>query len=432
MIYSLIAFLIALIPFCVWSSLPDGIRTPKEIASILGLIGICWAGSLYEKHKLTIKPLFLFWLWCFAVTIINSYNIPILFANSGGGVIAFAADGKAGPLTTPIQLYAWKELFYITLSVFCIYTIASVKTSPHYGRFFGSHLLSGNSTPKEYIGIISRTIVWVSVITCIYALIQAIGLDNFFKVTNNTGMVAETNTKDFGLTWHVSHRIVSTIGNPTLLGAFLALCLPFTLYDKSKLAKLALVLIVCVLVFAQGTTGIVASIVGILFYLLFKNRKLFIALLAVLMITGFVVSKKIDIKDFINPTGRIEVHKVAWDMVKDRPLLGMGLGTFEWLVGNNPETFKKLDECKWKELHDEYGQIWFSTGLVGLGLFLWFISYCFVKFWRARNDESIVIASALIAFLVCCITLFPMRIAPHAFYGVILTGLLLNVTRRTE
>ena len=82
----------------------------------------------------------------------------------------------------------------------------------------------------------------------------------------------------------------------------------------------------------------------------------------------------------------------------------------------------------WKELHDEYGQLWWAVGLPGLILFMGFLVTTFVGFLRNITDESIMLASSVVVFLVMCIPFFPMRTPPLAFYGLITVSLLINVT----
>jgi O-antigen ligase len=104
----------------------------------------------------------------------------------------------------------------------------------------------------------------------------------------------------------------------------------------------------------------------------------------------------------------------------------LGLGTFEYLIGNNPNVVERLNNENWKELHDEYGQVWFTTGLIGLSLFMIFITSTIRKFLKNITEESIALFSSLAAFLVMSVGYFTLRVAPISFYGVILTGLFLQ------
>ncbi len=412
MVLFIIAFSLAVIPFFVLPGVGDGIRQPKEILSILAFISIIGTGLFTIKRPFKCKPLVLFWGWCFCTTFLCSQQFPIFLAN--GIAILF-----------PSVLFAWKEMFYVTIVCLTIYVISSSDLSfPSKHRIFNGLLHFDKVKPFH---IIAYTISWVVVITCIYSIIQALGLDNFFRATNNMGIVASVNT-DPRLAF--THRIVACVGIPTKLAVWIAMCIPFLFYVRRNLRWSGFILVGILLALTQSATAIIVSICTVMFYLMFKSFKKFLILFMIILFIGGFTFFKVNTGEYFKLTGRIGVHKEAWEIVKQRPLLGMGLGSFEMLIGLNPAVVSKLKNESWKELHDEYGQIWFTTGLIGLGLFLWFIISIFLKaisiIFRKKDTEVLILTSSLIAFLLVCFTLFPMRLAPHSFYGVIILSLLMN------
>jgi len=428
MFYPVIAFFLALIPFVVIPNFGDGIRTPKEIASIIGLVAIIAVCGLYPRKRVNLKWLYLFWGWCAISVIFNSYLMPFLLGYKNGLPIFLALTSDAGVSGIPVYFLAWKELFYISLAITAIYSLASVEMWQYRKwSIFNIDIHSLPSTIKSQTFNISKMITVIVIIMCGYSIIQWAGLDNFFRTTNNQGLVAEHNIGGY---WHATHRIVGTLGNPTIFAAWLVTLFPFCLYLKNKLGYVGMTMICVTLILTRSTISWLALLGILMFWLFIKQRRAFVLAMCALCLSVMLVYQHRDnpvIKDYCGLTGRIEVHKVVWEKLRDRPLLGMGLGTFEYMIGINPLVSEKLHDENWKELHDDYGQLWWSVGLIGLGLFLMFIVDVFKRFFRNVSKEGLVYASSMVAFLIVCLALFPMRIAPQSFYGVVFTGLLLNV-----
>lgn len=431
MLYAIIVFSLALIPFLTLS-IGDGIRTPKEIASILALISITGICQFYKRQPFTNKWIILFWAWCF-VTTISSINIPQTLGWDGTTIHFFQMQLPNGRmLGFPLVLFAWKEIFYISISIFTIISLSSVDFEQQRFNLYGSTILLKPHDNQSLTRGISNIINWCVIIMCVYAFIQALGFDDFFQAISYSGYQA-VGKIDPNISF--SHRIVGTIGNPSLFAVWLAICLPFSLYLRNIKGYIGFTLNSIVIVFLTWSiTAIIAGIISVLFYFFFTRRKIFWKLIIILIIAGTVTiltpTLRHKAKISINPTGRIECHKETWKILKNNPLRGIGLGSFEYVVGLNPTIVQRLKNQNWRQLHDEYGQIWFSVGLIGLGLFISFCISVFISFIKHISVESAVFASSLIGFLVICLTHFPMRVAPISYYGIILTGLLMNTIRR--
>jgi len=422
MLYITIAFFLALIPFFTRTGIGDGVRTPKEIASIFGLLSIIAVSSWYKKEPFKNKCFWLLWIWLFAVTAFNwKHNLPI--------------PVSTGIMMTPATLLAWKGLFYISIAFTAMMSIATAVDRP-----FNISFKSIRVTIDEHFDLkaIATALSWCVIVMGIYSIIQAVGLDNFFRVMSSDGIVASCNTDP---KYSFTHRIVGTIGNPSIFGSWVAMVIPFTLYLKNKTGIAAFILGIVSLALSQGATAIAAAIICTAFYLSFAyGRKFIIPALIIITLSGaicllpapkqYIKGQIRDRAGFFNPTGRIDIHKETWKFIKERPLIGHGLGSFEPLVGVNPQIVERMSWQNWRELHDEYGQVWFTLGLTGLVLFIAMIISFTVRFLQNINDASITLASCMIGFLVLCITLFPMRVAPTSFYAPVLAGLLLKVTRR--
>lgn len=391
MIYKVIATSLALIPFFCWFGWDNGIRTPKEVASIISLLVI--VGVSLFGHSL--KPFRNRWLlilggWCFFTTLIG-ITTPVYLDK----II----------LNLPPVLIAYKSLFYISLSIMAIVCLASISLD---------------------LKKISRVINWTVIILCLYGIIQLFGCDEFFRVADaSTGWVSKSiweGIKD--QTGNLSHRVVATLGNPAILAVFLAICLPFSLYRLKQEGKFSLILLSIIILLTHSTTAFLCIITGSVIYFLFTNRKIAYIIIASSILIGAIFFYKLP--TFLNPKGRVEVIKESWKVLYKKPLTGLGLGNWEHLIGGNPDIVKKLVNQNWKEAHNEYWQGFFEIGLIGLILFLLTLWSTFIRFLKNITPETITLASSVVIICLASMFYFPLRIGPLALYSVLIYGMFEN------
>jgi len=175
-----------------------------------------------------------------------------------------------------------------------------------------------------------------------------------------------------------------------------------------------------------------------------ENKKLFIIILAAIIIitllfvipnplnkSGTVIStikNRISISQLsqsFSIGSRISNWKFTTLMIKDNPLLGSGIGTYKYNSlryqarfleqGQNRSIYPYVFADK---THNEYLQLWAELGIVGLGIFTWFIiSYFyyglrFIKRVKNRYKQGIIIGlmGAVIAVLIDGIFGFPLHL----------------------
>lgn len=175
-----------------------------------------------------------------------------------------------------------------------------------------------------------------------------------------------------------------------------------------------------------------------------KNRKIFIIILAVVVIITFLfiiptplnksgtaiekIKSRISISQITQSFSikrRIAIWKFTVPMIKDHPLLGSGIGTYKYntlkyqaeffIQGENRSLYPHGFADK---AHNEYLQLWAEMGIVGLGIFIWLIiSYfsCGLKILKKIKDEykqGIVIGlmGAVVAVLVDSMFGFPLHL----------------------
>lgn len=184
-----------------------------------------------------------------------------------------------------------------------------------------------------------------------------------------TGFLGETHSRAYG-----------TFPHPNILGAYLALFLPWLLlffgFRSRFLKVLALVLCVTALFFSFSRTAWVTAAFGILLYSILTRKtveaKLISAarfgLLAVFIIF-FLLSGSLN--DPLSLTRRVELTSISTQMIRSSPLLGVGFGNFIIRM----DDFGRVSG--WirflQPVHNIFLLIGAETGIIGLILFLLFL-----------------------------------------------------------
>jgi len=189
-----------------------------------------------------------------------------------------------------------------------------------------------------------------------------------------------------------------------------------------------------------------------------NNKKIFIIILVAIIVITFLfviptplnksgtaiekIKSRISISQLTQDSSikrRIATWKFTGMMIKDYPLLGSGIGTYQYNTLRYQAEFFAQGENRSlyphgfaDKAHNEYLQLWAELGVIGLGIFIWLmISYfnCGIKMLRKIKDEyrqGIIIGlmGAVAAVLVDGIFGFPL----HLPATVVLFWLALGLT----
>ena len=103
---------------------------------------------------------------------------------------------------------------------------------------------------------------------------------------------------------------------------------------------------------------------------------------------------------------RIAIWKFTWMMIEDKPILGSGLGTFQYNSLRYQAEFFEQDENRSiypygiaDKAHNEYLQLWAELGIIGFIVFLWIVIQYFVfgiRFLKRRKKSNNKMQFALI------------------------------------
>ena len=242
------------------------------------------------------------------------------------------------------------------------------------------------------------------------------------------------------------HSLTSTIGQKNWISNYLGMIFPvvfsYFLLERTKKNKIIFFFLLSVLyttlmicqsrgIWISISLTIILAIYIIIkfkFYEIFKRNKKWLTLL---LITFLVITIIYSIDNPLNKSAitvpqramttfdeqdpsintRLLIWRTTLEMIKDKPILGSGIGTFKMNYLNYQAEFLKDNPYYVKysgkagEAHNEYLQIWAELGIIGLGLFL-LIFYFFYKtiidfYNNNKNVKEKIIALGLVMGIIC-------------------------------
>jgi len=382
-----------------------------EILTVIMLMlwGLNWLAQKPEKRR--IRP---------------SYSLPSFF------IFSFMAVG--------ILSLLWSESLGVSIKELPVFLLGPV-------LYF---IIINNIKDKISVKKIIDVIIFVGAFLGVYGIFQYFGLDFSFWQGNRARQMV------FGL-----------FGNVNYFAEYLIAVLPLTVslffvtsIKSNKSKKILLLIGILAMSGSLLLTFTRSSYLGfgvslIFMFLLFiicrgktfirENKKIFILILATILLIGFLfvipnpLSKEgtyiSKIKARTSITALTEGHSfkrrlATWKftlmMIEDHPLLGSGIGTFEYnSLRYQAEFFEKGDNRSIyphgfaRKAHNEYLQLWAEMGIIGLGIFLGimicFFYYSITQLKKLQDDflgQGLIIGmmGTILAILVDGIFGFPLHL----------------------
>ena len=272
-------------------------------------------------------------------------------------------------------------------------------------------------------------------------------------------------------------RIISTMGNRNFLGGFLSyLLLPsfvLLLRPRSKCVRAAALLLIA---FNFGTlmlvnqmapmVGLVAAVILLVVGLVLfrpiepirRNRAWLIALLVILAVTFLIEAPAGPLNSVVGLSrsetswiGRIwernsgRTRELDWwvgfEMLKARPLTGVGLGNYKlaflpykaaFLSTPRGEAYTDLRVSRAAQAHGDYVQVAAELGTLGLLALIGAVAALGISLWKRlrRNPDEpdrldlLLYAAGLVVFLVHALVSFPAHLPTSMLMIVVLLGLI--------
>lgn len=257
------------------------------------------------------------------------------------------------------------------------------------------------------IDVVLKVICWTALVQVAYLIVQYMNVDYIFYPITAAGAARP----------EVKAPLVGFLGNKNVLGVYLAFCLPlFRVYYRWLIPVILFALFI-----TKCSMGIVAGVAALIFFEFFSSiatRKYWKLGVVILLSAGLLVGffLKIDTMGL----ERVEIWKECFKQTFGwRSVVGRGMARFKHMM--------IIDETgtEWTNPHNEYIQIYFELGLIGLLIFLGYFVDTFRKFLRMFKDrQALVLASGVVAVLISCIGMFPFQLAPTALVAITYIALL--------
>jgi O-antigen ligase len=182
--------------------------------------------------------------------------------------------------------------------------------------------------------------------------------------------------------YSVPLRITSTLDNSNTLGAYLMIAIfpliMIGIYEKNKSKKLiyiitsVLALITIILSFSRNAW--LGILIGFTLLIIIYNWKFILLLLSGVGISILFPQVRSRAGDFklIFGDARVNIWKLAVNMIKENPLFGVGNGNFYYQYGEYIKKYPKLQYNSYTnfQAHNSYLKVFSELGLVGIVPFI--------------------------------------------------------------
>lgn len=303
------------------------------------------------------------------------------------------------------RFWSWEPLYYIM--VFLLFTVAVSSI-----RFL-----------RRKLNLTFKIMSWCGLVMGLLVFIQSLHLDQFFIHL-------------FG-TWGF---MPGTLGNPTLVGPFLGMVMPIALYRREYV--FAGVMAYAIMA-TRSNVAMVGFVVMVMVYLALKNKWWFISIATLAVVTIPLVIGLY----FTNPQFREHCPDnerfLTWSqalhdltvpvMLKSQKIYaitGRGPGSFKYLFH---ATHNIHNESKFVYAHNDYVQVAYEMGILGIVLFLGTI-LCTIRnaiTWREIWENRVsgpkrALLAGFACIATCAFGLFVWQVGTHIFYTLVIVGMLHN------
>lgn len=220
--------------------------------------------------------------------------------------------------------------------------------------------------------------------------------------------------------WIISHeKGVLPFVTPNVLAGYLAMLIPLALgYGKKALLIIPLAF---ALLLTQSLGGALSLFLGVMVYLFLKGEKKKNAIIAAFLLIIFLILLyrvavgKYHTHPVFSAVMRFGYWKDALEIIKQHPVLGVGLGNFD------------LPQSRYA--HNSYLQIWAEMGILGPISIFWIIVLIFKgALHRARlaakNNQIAILVAASFVFLFHNCLEFTMFLPEVSILWWVITGLI--------
>lgn len=256
--------------------------------------------------------------------------------------------------------------------------------------------------------IVAKILCWMGFLMSVYAILQWLGLDQVFRQRWEWEHVNNVVLRKTYMVTFFTNRI--------LTANYISIVSPLFLMFKELRYKLMYLSVFLALIMSESTVSIIAFILGLIVYLLLSKKfKLLIG--TVILSIGLVISLMQIYPNFLSLSGRMPLWEksIQYILNQGSEFFGLGLGKYPLLFNLGAKVAFSA--------HNEVIQMFCEGGIV---LLIIFLGYFFTLFrrviYKVFTDNNMLLigyTAAIVAYIITCLGIFPMRIAPLALIGIL-------------
>ena len=286
------------------------------------------------------------------------------------------------------------------------------------------YLALKDSLKKIDLALIEKIMIYVGSGLSIYCILQFFGFDQFFINSRIAEGWELSPLQDIIKNLDSPNALGATLGNPTVLAPFLGMILPLAIKNRSYIS-IILLSVAILMCFSMVCFG--ALTIGAISYVFYYNKKIALVLLVLLLGSLVFAFSSPKCQRFVNGGGRFATWRQAVKDVKginltgkvrSHSLTGLGVNSFSDVFRTAHKEVFQIN--KFREAHNEYVEIFFNHGLIGLVLIL--------TYWALFLSNHLYVDKHYIVSLVfisaCAFGTFVWHIAPICVYTLFIKGML--------
>jgi putative inorganic carbon (hco3(-)) transporter len=206
-------------------------------------------------------------------------------------------------------------------------------------------------------------------------------------------------------------RVAGTLGSANVAGGYLSVVLApaisVLLTDLKRwykgMAMVAFGLGVVSLILTGSRGGWLACAVAMTTVYVFGSRgkRMWLAVAIAgnfVLMVAFLFQDVIVTRTSASAASRIPLIKLAWDMIKDNPLFGIGANNFATVAKDYV-----LPDPAWREwfytVHNKYLLVWAETGIGGLLAFIGFLVVTIRRLWKCWKRHDHLLSPLALGFM---------------------------------
>ncbi len=264
--------------------------------------------------------------------------------------------------------------------------------------------------------LLSMSMIYPAIIISLIVIFQKFGYDEFFGLNPKILLLDHPPT---------NYELIGMLGQPTLSAAFIGMCIPIALQRRKFLESAVMAGSLFLIDSKVAFVALGISAIWLLMHL--NQKKLFGAMMGVLIFLMAAGSygayragpKIVATKIIHESSGRIGNWINILDTCRKTYIFGNGPGSFRYV-------FHVKKKSNFLEAHNEYLEIFFNVGIVGLVLFILAIIDVFRKALHKCTNNTVGMLASLVFVCVAAGGTFVWQLGPICLYCVVLVGLLNN------